>query len=80
VKEKKPKVNGVTRGSRLPSDWQIPGEWADWTEKVYRLERPKIVRMSLEFRDYWAAIPGSRGVKLDWFATWRNRCRQKLDG
>ena len=28
--------------------------------------------MSLEFRDYWIGIPGQRGRKLDWEATWRN--------
>lgn len=28
-----------------------------------------------EFRDYWAAVPGSKGLKSNWDATWRNRCR-----
>jgi hypothetical protein len=29
-----------------------------------------------EFIDYWIGVPGSRGTKLDWSATWRNRIRQ----
>ena len=29
-----------------------------------------------EFIDYWIAIPGARGTKLNWSATWRNRIRQ----
>src|SRR5437660_1331440 len=29
-----------------------------------------------EFRDYWHGVPGTRGCKLDWEATWRNRCRE----
>lgn len=29
-----------------------------------------------EFRDYWIAVPGARGRKLDWEATYRNRCRE----
>lgn len=29
------------------------------------------------FRDYWKAQPGQRGVKADWFATWRNWCRNE---
>lgn len=34
-------------------------------------------RRELEkFRDYWAAQPGSKGVKLDWEATWRNWLRR----
>lgn len=28
-----------------------------------------------EFRDFWIAIPGAKGVKLDWSATFRNRVR-----
>jgi hypothetical protein len=31
-----------------------------------------------EFVDYWIAVPGSRGLKLDWPATWRNRVRDVL--
>lgn len=30
-----------------------------------------------EFKDYWISVPGSRGVKLDWLATWRNWCRKQ---
>ena len=26
-----------------------------------------------EFLDYWCAVPGARGLKLDWAATWRKR-------
>ena len=29
-----------------------------------------------EFVDYWIGVSGSRGTKLDWPATWRNRVRQ----
>lgn len=32
-----------------------------------------------EFVDYWRGIPGQRGVKLDWPATWRNRGRTLLE-
>ena len=28
------------------------------------------------FRDYWVAVPGAKGLKLDWEATWRNRIRE----
>jgi hypothetical protein len=53
----------VRRGGRLPSDW-MPKEHQEW-----KLELAK-------FRDYWAAQPGERGVKLDWDATWRNWIRR----
>jgi hypothetical protein len=29
-----------------------------------------------EFCDYWRGVPGSRGCKLDWPATYRNRLRE----
>jgi len=32
----------------------------------------------IEFVDYWIAIPGQRGAKLNWPATWRNRARSVL--
>jgi hypothetical protein len=31
-----------------------------------------------EFVDYWVGVPGQRGVKLDWLATWRNDVRRKI--
>jgi hypothetical protein len=34
----------------------------------------------VEFVDYWIAVPGQRGCKLNWSATWRNRVRQLLTG
>lgn len=35
-----------------------------------------IDRAWAEFIDYWIGIPGNRGTKLNWSATWRNRVRQ----
>ena len=33
-----------------------------------------------QFKDYWASVGGTKGAKLDWFATWRNWVRnQKTD-
>lgn len=29
------------------------------------------------FRDYWTAVPGSKGCKTDWPATWRNWVRRE---
>lgn len=28
-----------------------------------------------EFHDYWIGVSGAKGVKLDWFATFRNHVR-----
>lgn len=64
-----------TRGVRLFSPFALPDEWRDWT----RSERPDLDAdaVAQEFADYWHAQPGQRGVKVDWFATWRNWCRRE---
>ena len=72
------KSRSATRGSRLPADWKPDAELAEWSKS----ERPDLnLRKVLEeFRDYWTSVAGSKGVKLNWDATWRNWVRsQKAD-
>ncbi len=61
------------KGSRLPQDWFLTKPMGEWASQ----ERPDIdVRQVAEqFKDYWIAQPGQKGVKLDWDATWRNWVR-----
>jgi uncharacterized protein YdaU (DUF1376 family) len=61
------------RGSRLAQDWFLSKSMGDWATK----ERPDLdVRQVAEqFKDYWVAQAGQKGVKLDWDATWRNWVR-----
>jgi len=61
------------RGSRLSSDFLFTGEWLAFCKQ----ERPELepVQTFEKFKDYWIAQPGQKGVKLDWFATWRNWVR-----
>jgi uncharacterized protein YdaU (DUF1376 family) len=61
------------RGSRLPQDWFLSKSMGDWALQ----ERPDLdVRQVAEqFKDYWVAQAGQKGVKLDWDATWRNWIR-----
>ena len=60
-----------TRGARLPSGWQPARE-----EATMRAEaghgREWLVDQLEQFHDYWAAQPGSKGVKANWESTWRN--------
>lgn len=64
------------RGSRLPDDAVLTDEWrkvaAD--EGVPASEVETLFR---EFVGYWTALPGQKATKLDWLATWRNRCIAK---
>lgn len=73
VTNEKDAYNGKQkRGSRLPSDWEPSSE-----DRDFALELGIDVESTLgEFRDYWCALPGQRGLKLDWSRTWKNRCRQ----
>jgi uncharacterized protein YdaU (DUF1376 family) len=61
------------RGSRLAQDWFLPKPWGEWAQT----ERPELnIRQTADqFRDYWIAQAGQKGVKLDWAATWRNWVR-----
>ena len=61
------------RGSRLSQDWFLTKAMGEWALQ----ERPDIdVRqVANQFKDYWIAQPGQKGVKLDWDATWRNWVR-----
>jgi hypothetical protein len=63
------------RGARLPSDFPTPAE-IDWCKK----ERPDLdtTRLRDKFRDYWCAVPGAKGRKADWPATWRNFVRSEF--
>jgi uncharacterized protein YdaU (DUF1376 family) len=62
-----------TLGKRLASDFTFPKEWAEFCIET----RPELhpTKTFDQFKDYWIAQAGQKGVKLDWFATWRNWVR-----
>jgi uncharacterized protein YdaU (DUF1376 family) len=63
------------RATRLPAEWTLPEEWAEWA----RTTRPDLdpLKVADKFRDYWVSKPGKAGVHLDWLATWRNWVREE---
>lgn len=67
-----------TKGCRLSDDWQPPEAMLAWA----REHRPDVEPEpeAERFRDYWLGQPGQKGVKRDWFATWRNWVRSDLYG
>jgi hypothetical protein len=72
-RETETKKEKKTLGKRLASDFSFPKEW----EEFCKTERPELspVKTFDQFKDYWIAQAGQKGVKLDWFATWRNWVR-----
>jgi uncharacterized protein YdaU (DUF1376 family) len=62
-----------TLGKRLATDFCLTKEWEDFCVE----QRPELnpTKTFDQFKDYWIAQAGQKGVKLDWFATWRNWVR-----
>ena len=65
-------------GSRLHSDWVLPDDWFSWTIEQ-GLTPQEAYDTEARFRDYWIAVAGSKGVKLDWAATWRTWIRRNIE-
>lgn len=61
------------RGTRLPDDWLPDGEGQTLASETLG---QWAYRELEKFRDHWKAQPGSRGLKRDWNATWRNWVRR----
>jgi uncharacterized protein YdaU (DUF1376 family) len=66
-------INKKTLGKRLASDFSFPLEWEQFCQQT----RPELhpTKTFDQFKDYWISQAGQKGVKLDWFATWRNWVR-----
>ena len=75
VEAKKPKQS---RGTRLPADWVATEEQLRFCQTDRPDLNPKAV--ADRFKDFWIAQPGTKGVKLDWDATWRNWVRNEKAG
>lgn len=73
--EAKAKAVDTGRGTRLPTDWKPTEEDIQYCKNT----RPDLdpPRVADDFRDYWIAVPGTRGVKMDWPATWRSFVRRQ---
>jgi hypothetical protein len=59
-----------SRGTRLTDDWVPDSDLIAWAA----MKRPDVDHEleSEKFVNYWVAMPGAKGRKLDWPATWRN--------
>jgi uncharacterized protein YdaU (DUF1376 family) len=68
-------IKNIGRGNRLPQDWIVPEDYIKFCHE----ERPDLIAedVALQFKDYWISVAGAKGVKTDWFATWRNWVRRQ---
>ena len=69
----KPIKERAARGTRMLPNFEMPDEWFDFCKQHRPELNPNDVFES--FRDYWVAMPGQKGAKADWMATWRNWVR-----
>lgn len=62
------------KATRIPDDFAMTPEMIAWgRENFPHLDGDAI---TAEFVDYWRGVPGAKGTKTDWIATWRNQVRR----
>lgn len=69
-----PEMDGGARGTRL-SIRELPVGWRSFAQETRSDLDPDFCWQ--KFRDYWTAVPGAKGRKSDWLATWRNFIRSE---
>lgn len=75
--ERKSQPKARRLDTALPFDGErvgLPHEWSEWAGN--NTPNADADAEWARFCDYWRAQPGQKGVKADWFATWRNWCRR----
>ncbi len=68
--------NPKTSATRLSKSWKPSLEDISFCSSI----RPdlNVNDVADEFRDYWIGVPGAKGKKEDWPATWRNWVRKQF--
>jgi hypothetical protein len=67
---------------RLPDAWTLDPGWSDWAIAYasglgVSLTARHVQRIADCFADHWHSMPGPRGTRADWLATWRNWIRRE---
>jgi hypothetical protein len=68
-----PPTQRTKTGRRLPEDWCPSPEDRHFATDL-GLDSDAV---AAKFRDYWRSLSGSKAMKTDWSATWRNWCRNE---
>lgn len=63
------------RGARIDPDFVVTDDMRQWA-KDNDFGHLDLDALTEEFVDFWIGVAGSKGTKLDWVATWRNRVRE----
>lgn len=73
-KEDTPYLPKDRRGTRLSPDF-VPDQSCQQVAEKLGMDRMAGAEALENFMDYWKGVPGAKGVKLDWQATFRNWLR-----
>lgn len=74
----RPNPAAKKRATRLPADWELSPELAEWAKSTRpELDDRMVQAMAESFKDFWIAKSGKDATKLDWSATWRNWVRNQ---
>lgn len=65
----------VERGTRLPLDWTLPDDWANYARDTRRWSPSEIEAEADAFADWWHSASGQRATKVNWQKTWQNWVR-----
>ena len=72
IKEEENNYKQTALATRLPNDWNPSNEDIEFANQT----GVDWIKNSEIFRDYWVAMPGVKGRKANWSATWRNWIRR----
>lgn len=70
-KKKVPRGKKVFKGTRIPDDWALTDELADYA-RIKGISDEQIANEAEKFKNYWLAASGTAGIKRNWDAAWRN--------
>lgn len=68
----KPVSDKPKRGTRLPDNWELPDEWAQWARNRAGWTLADCAEEAELFRNYWTAKTGQAATSINWFRTWQN--------
>lgn len=68
----------LSKGCRLDPDVVLTGDWILVACEA-GLHPSQFDKVFIQFVNYWVAIPGQKGIKVDWKRTWQNWCIRALE-
>lgn len=71
-----PSEDARKRATRVPEPFTVTDDMRGWLDNE-RLPTGWAQQITEEFVDYWRGVPGEKGRKVDWAATWRNWLRRE---